>query len=94
MPLLTLPLGLRIVLKIHNSSPVITTKEILLIGDYVKKIKTLVFSSVTDMLKTIPAEDFQHCYQKWEQRLHRCVATQGIYFEGDNIDLRRKIKLW
>ena len=20
--------------------------------------------------KTIPVEDFQHCYQKWEQRLH------------------------
>ena len=27
--------------------------------------------SVTDMLKTIPVEDFQHCYQKWEQRFHR-----------------------
>ena len=36
--------------------------------------------SVADMLKTIPAEDFQRCYQKWE-RLHRCVATQGKYFE-------------
>ena len=43
--------------------------------------------SVTDMLKTKPVEDFQRCYQKWEQRLHRCVAAQGNYFEGDNIDV-------
>ena len=39
------------------------------------------------MLKIIPVEDFQRCYQKWEQRLHRCVAAQGNYFEGDNIDV-------
>ena len=43
--------------------------------------------SVSDMLKTIPVEDFQHCWQKWEQCLHRCVAAQGNYFEGDNIDV-------
>ena len=41
--------------------------------------------SVTDMLKTTRVEDFQRCHQKWEQRLHRCVAVQGNYFEGDNI---------
>ena len=57
------------------------TKEILLIGDSVKKIKNIVFKIVTDMLKTIPVEDFQRCYQKWEQCLHRCVAAQGKYFE-------------
>ena len=48
--------------------------------------------SVTDMLKTIPVEDFQRCYQKWEQCLHWCVAAQGNYFEGDNIDVWKKIK--
>ena len=49
--------------------------------------------SVTDMLKTIPVEDFQRCYQKWEQRLHRCVAAQENYFEEDNIDIWKQ-KLW
>jgi hypothetical protein len=34
--------------------------------------------SVMDM-KTIPVEDFQCCYQKWEH-LHQCVAAQGNYF--------------
>jgi hypothetical protein len=43
--------------------------------------------SVTDELKGIPAEVFQHCYEQWKQRLRRCVAAQGEYFEGDNLDL-------
>ena len=36
--------------------------------------------SVTDGLKGIPAEAFQHCYEQWKQRLRRCVAAQGNYF--------------
>ena len=48
--------------------------------------------SVMDMLKTTPVEDFQRCYQKREQRLHRCVAGQGNCFEGDNVDVWNKIK--
>ena len=43
--------------------------------------------SITDELKGIPAEAFQHCYEQWKQCLHRCVAAQGNYFEGDNLDL-------
>ena len=43
--------------------------------------------SVTDELKGTPEEAFQHCYEQWKQRLRRCVAAQGNYFEGDNIDL-------
>jgi hypothetical protein len=44
-------------------------------------IKNLVYN-VTDMLKTIPIDDFQRCYQKWEQCLHRCVAAQGNILKG------------
>ena len=42
--------------------------------------------SVTHELKGISAEAFQNCYEKWKQRLRRCVAAQGNYFEGDNLD--------
>ena len=35
-------------------------------------------------------EDFQRCYQKWEQRLHRWVGAQGDYFEARNIDVCKK----
>jgi hypothetical protein len=37
--------------------------------------------SLTDILKTIPVEDFQRCYQKLEKLLYRCVAALGNYFE-------------
>jgi len=43
--------------------------------------------AVTDQLKVIPVSDFQHCSEEWEQRLQRCVASQGNYFEGDKLDL-------
>ena len=43
--------------------------------------------ATTDQLKAIPLQDFQHCYDDWVQRFHKCVASQGAYFEGDNIDL-------
>ncbi|GFG30025.1 hypothetical protein Cfor_00615, partial [Coptotermes formosanus] len=37
--------------------------------------------NINDELKGIPAEAFQHCYEQWKQRLRRCVAAQGNYFE-------------
>ena len=42
---------------------------------------------VTDELKGILAEAFQHCCEQWKQRLRRCVAAQWNYFEGDNLNL-------
>lgn len=41
--------------------------------------------NVTDQLKDIPVSDFQHCYEEWENRMKRCVASQGNYFEGDRV---------
>jgi hypothetical protein len=43
--------------------------------------------SVTNELKGIPAEAFQHCYEKRKHRIRRCVAVQGNYFEGEKLDL-------
>ena len=43
--------------------------------------------SITDELKGTPAEAFHHCYEQWKQCLRHCVAAQGNYFEGDNLDL-------
>ena len=44
-------------------------------------------TTVTDLLKSIPASEFQHCYEEWEKRLRRCVASQGNYFEGNKLDV-------
>jgi hypothetical protein len=41
--------------------------------------------SVTDELNGSSAEAFQHRYEQWKQRLRRCVAAQGNYFEGDTL---------
>jgi len=37
---------------------------------------------VTDQLRALLHEDFQHCYWEWEQRLRRCVASQGTILKG------------
>ena len=43
--------------------------------------------AVTDQLKAIPVSNYERCYEEWEQRLWRCVTSQGNYFEGDKLDL-------
>jgi len=42
--------------------------------------------AVTDQLKAIPVSDYQRCYEEWE-RLRRCAASKGNYFEGDKLNL-------
>jgi len=32
---------------------------------------------VTDQLRVLLHEDFQHCYREWKQSLRRCVVSQG-----------------
>jgi hypothetical protein len=41
---------------------------------------------VTDQLRALPHEDFQHRYREWEQHFQRCVACQRNYFEEDSVD--------
>jgi hypothetical protein len=33
-------------------------------------------------LNTLTKKDFQDAFQKWQERLDRCVCSQGDYFEG------------
>ena len=40
-------------------------------------------NSTTAALKAIPQNHFQNCFEGWTRRWHRCLATQGEYFEGD-----------
>ncbi|GFX89509.1 putative transposase [Trichonephila clavipes] len=46
-------------------------------------------TAVTDQLKAIPIPKFHQCYEEWKKRLQRCVASEGSYFEGDNVELAR-----
>ncbi|GFV10201.1 putative transposase [Trichonephila clavipes] len=44
-------------------------------------------TAVTNQLKTILISEFHQCYEEWKKRLQRCVASEGSYFEGDNVEL-------
>ena len=35
-------------------------------------------------LKAIPQNHFKNCFGGWTRRWHRCIASQGEYFEGDH----------
>jgi hypothetical protein len=43
--------------------------------------------TVTDAIKTLKEADFQSCYGAWKFRWAKSVASEGRYFEGDNVDL-------
>jgi hypothetical protein len=44
-----------------------------------------VHATATRALNNIPSEDFQHCYEEWQQRWNRCIRSQGAYFEEDKL---------
>jgi len=41
-------------------------------------------SNTTAALKAIPQNKFQNCFEGCTRRWHRCIASQGGYFEGDH----------
>ena len=43
-----------------------------------------IMSNTTAALKAIPQNLFQNCFVGWTRRWHRCIASQGEYFEGDH----------
>jgi hypothetical protein len=44
-----------------------------------------VVTNVLNDLKDIPQTSFKQSFQKWKRWWDRCIAAQGDYFEGDNI---------
>ena len=41
-------------------------------------------SNTMAALKAIPQNQFQNCFKGWTRHWHRCIASQGEYFEGDH----------
>ena len=55
-----------------------------------KALKGKHFASVEEVkqkmaeaLKGIKIQEFKNCFEQWEKRLNRCIASNGRYFEGD-----------
>jgi len=38
-------------------------------------------------LMAIPESGFMACFEDWKKRWHKCIVSEGDYFEGDEIDL-------
>jgi len=41
-------------------------------------------NNTTAVLKAIPQNQLQNCFEWWTRRWHRCISSQGEYFEGDH----------
>jgi len=39
-------------------------------------------SNTIAVMKAIPQNQFQNCFEGWTRRWHGCIASQGEYFEG------------
>ena len=46
-------------------------------------------SSKTAALNVIPQNQFQNYFEGWTRHWHRCIASQGEYFEGDHGGIQR-----
>jgi len=51
------------------------TLALLTVADIQCKVKML--------LRGIPENSFQDCFQQWHHHLTKCTASPGEYFEGD-----------
>jgi hypothetical protein len=47
-------------------------------------------SNWTAALKAIPQNQFQICLEGWTRRWHQCIASQGLYLEGDHSDIQQR----
>ena len=36
-------------------------------------------------LLALPKSAFQKCFEDWKKRWHKCIISEGDYFEGDKI---------
>jgi hypothetical protein len=45
-------------------------------------------SNTRGALKAIPQNQFQNCFEGWTRFWHRCIASEGEYFEGDHSDIQ------
>ncbi len=45
----------------------------------------LIKASVTRELKSLKEEEFAKCFRGWQDRMQKCIKSEGEYFEGDHL---------
>ncbi|UYV85110.1 hypothetical protein LAZ67_X004608 [Cordylochernes scorpioides] len=75
-------------------SPDLAPCDFFLFGKLKKKLKDRKFQSIEEIkveskkaMKAIPRTDYQRCFADWKKRWLKCIAANGDYFEGDNLNL-------
>jgi len=46
-------------------------------------------SNTMAALKAIPQNQFQNCFEGWTRHWHRCIASQGEYFDGNHSGIQQ-----
>ena len=46
-------------------------------------------NNATVALKAIPQNQFENCFEGWTRRWHRCISSQGEYFEGEHSGIQQ-----
>jgi hypothetical protein len=85
-----------IVLEHVPYSPNVDPSDFFLFPKIKKIMKGRHFDDINDIriitaatLEAIPQNQFQNCVEEWTRRWHRCLASQGEYFEGDHSDIQQ-----
>ena len=59
-----------------------------------RTLKSRRFTAIDDIksaslkeLKAIPKIEFKKCFEDWKKRWHKCIISNGDYFESDNINV-------
>ena len=75
-------------------SPDLAPSDFFLFPKLKKPMKGHRFSTIEEIktaslkeLKAIPQNDYQKCFDDWKKRWHKCIISNGDYFEGDNINI-------
>jgi len=72
-------------------SPDVAPSEFFMFPNINKILKRRHFDDIDDIrsnrmaaLKAVPQNQFQNYFEGQSGRCHRCIASQGEYFQGDN----------
>ena len=84
------------VLEHPSYSPDLAPSDFFLFSKIKKILKGRHFDDIDDIrsntkaaVNTIPQNQLQNCFEGWTRRCHRCIASQGEYFEGDCGDIQQ-----
>ena len=75
-------------------SPVMAPCDFFLFPKIKRTLKGRRFTAIDDIksaslkeLKAIPKIEFDKCFEDSKKRWHKCIISNGDYFEGDNINV-------